>query len=107
MIQYACISVQGLYHQSCSSATSAFIKQTGIERNVGALESYGKTKALNVVTKVTGKKTIEIVGSAYYVYHVAQTKTLSLRLPNFGIASSINTTLTNNSVALAFSWSIR
>jgi hypothetical protein len=107
MITYACISIQGQYNQPCSKAMEATLKQTGVSQNLGALESYGRSRAQYMAVKYVGQPTIETIGSIYYLYHIYQTQTLSLKLPNFGIANSIDTTLTPNSAQLGLKWSIR
>lgn len=107
IIQYSCISAYGNYVQACHSATNAFLKQTGAEKNISNIESYSKSKAKKLAIRYMGDDTLKTLGSAYYAYHVMQTKTISFPLPTLGLANGLDTTLTPSSIQLAVRWNLR
>lgn len=102
MIQAACANA---YHSdACNKASEAFVKQTGIERDLGSLEGWYEGRAKQYAFTFIGSDGIKYGAVLYSGYHIAVTKTVTLNCPTLGIANTVSTDLSPDQGKLNFRW---
>lgn len=101
-IQLACANAY--YSDACFKASDAFMKQAGIERDVGSLEGWTQGKVKHYVFTFIGEDGVRYAGFLIGGYHIVVSRTVTLNCPTLGLANSISTDLSPSEGKLNFRW---
>lgn len=102
LIQAACANAY--YSDACHKASEAFVKQSGIERDVGSIEGWTENKAKNYVYSFVGANGVKYGAILYGGYHIVVTRTVTLNCPTLGVADAVSTDLSPDQGKLNLRW---
>lgn len=102
LIQLGCANMTA--GDACHKASEAFVKQSGLEQNFSAVESWSRNEANRYAKAYLGDDVMKSGAVAYGAYHTVVTRTLTLKCPTFGIANSITSEIHPDSSKLTIEW---
>lgn len=102
LIQAACANAY--YSDACHKASEAFVRQAGIERDVGSMEGWSEGKVKHYAFTFIGEDGLKYGAILYGGYHIVVSRTVTLNCPTLGLANSISTDLSPSQGLLNFRW---
>jgi len=103
-----CVSaVNPQYHTACDKALDAGTRQAGIKTGADGTEDKATQTVTGYIQDEIGKDSMKVLGAGVFMYRTAKDRSLTFKLPTFGIADSIGNQITPNSYALNIRWNFK
>lgn len=104
LIASACIGSSGVRQEACEKGLEAGTKQLGIERSISTLEYKAQKGANTKAVDWFGQTGSEFVGGTLFLVKAISDKSVSLKLPTFGLADRVTTIASANAYRLNLEW---
>lgn len=101
-----CLSLasSGQYNAACNKASEAGAKQVGVYQTLEDAEHKTMVYATELGENTLGKKTMDVGGSAVYLYRCYRDKSVIFKLNHVPMADSITNQVTKDSVKMSINW---
>ena len=104
LIVSVCVGSVGSVKDACNKSLEAGTKQSGIERNVNAAERRLTKKLDNGARDLFGNPSVDVLAGSVILTKALIDKTATVRLPSFGICSSMNAQIGKEKSLLNLEW---
>jgi hypothetical protein len=104
LIVSTCMNSTDIDKSNCIRGLEQSIKEIGLYDDVDNFESYLQKRSLKEIVDVLGLDRVRTMGAAAYLTKTAIDKSVSIKLPTFGLCDSISTQAGVDRYGLRIEW---